>query len=202
MFATLHANVLFFSILSLMYDTMTVTHLSLLLVQLPRQLLNHLLFFHQHLIFFSVHAIHTSTLPRPRSSPTQAASSHAVLHAELGRRWLQGKLRWRGHGHVAEAVRQRAAEGQLRGGWRDGRGGGGAGVRVVASLGQGAGGGWGLVGGQGSCGCDREGHCGYVRGARGRGAGVGVLEWSESLNEGRLGARDRHAADAQVLPEL
>lgn len=75
-------------------------NLSLLLVQLPRQLLNHLLLFHQHLIFFSIHAIHTSTIPHPRSSPSQA-----VLHAELSWRWLQGELSWRGHRHVTKAVR-------------------------------------------------------------------------------------------------
>lgn len=187
---------------SLSTDTLMVTHLSLLLMQLPRQLFYHLLLFHQHLVFFSFHTIHTSTFPGPQSSPAQTASSQAVLHVELGRRWLQGELCWRGHGDVAEAVGERAAEGQLGGGRRDGRGGGGAGVRVVASLGQGAGGGWGLVGGQGPCWCDREGHCGDVRGARGRGASVRVLERSESIDEGRLGAGDGHAANTQVLPEL
>lgn len=179
-----------------------VTHLPLLLMQLPRQLFNHLLLFHQHLIFLSFHAIHTSTVPHSQSSPAQATSSQAVVHAELGRRRLQGELcRW-GHGHVAEALGERATEGQLGGGWGDRRGGGGAGVRVVASLGHGAGGGRGLIGGQGPRGCDREGHCGDVRGARGRGAGSGVFEGSESLDQGCLGAGDGHTANTQVLPEL
>lgn len=69
-------------------------NLSLFLMQLPCQLFNHLLLFHKHLIFFSFHAIHTSTLPHPQSSTAQAASSQTVLHAELGRRRLQGELRW------------------------------------------------------------------------------------------------------------
>ena len=178
------------------------THLSLLLVQLPRQLLNHLLLFHQHLVLFSFQAVHGSAFPRPLSPAALVAPCQAVLHAELGRGRLQGELRRRGHWHVAEAVGERAAEGQLGGGRRDGRGGGGAGVWVVASLGQGAGGGRGLVGRQGPGGCDGEGHRGDVGGAWGRGAGVAVLEGPESLDEGGLGAWDRHASDTQVLPEL
>lgn len=55
-------------------------NLSLLLMQFPCQLFNHLLLFHQHLILLSFHTIHTSTIPCSESSPTEA-----ILHAELCR---------------------------------------------------------------------------------------------------------------------
>lgn len=88
-----------------------VTHLSLLLMQLPRQLFNHLLLLYQHLVLLSVHSIHASTVPDSYPLAAHAAPAQAIVHAELGWRWLQGELRRRGHRHVAEAVRERAAEG-------------------------------------------------------------------------------------------
>lgn len=88
-------------------------NLSLFLVQLPRQLLNHFLLFNQHFVFLSLQTIHTSTLSSPRSSAALAASPQAFLGAELGRGRLQGKLRGGGHGHVAEAVGERTAEGKI-----------------------------------------------------------------------------------------
>ena len=174
-------------------------------MQLPCQFFDHFLLLHKHLIFFSFQTIRTSTLSHPLIPPSQLASSSspmAVLHAELRRGRLQGELWRRGHGHVAETVREWAAERQLWGGWRDGRAGGGAGVRVVPSLRQSAGGRWGLVGRQWPCGCDREGQGGDVGRSCGRGVRIGILEGPESLNESGLGAWDWHATNTQVLPEL
>lgn len=178
------------------------THLSLLLMQLPCQFFNHLLLLDQHLILLGVHPVHASTVPDSEPLVAHAASTKAIIHAKLGWRWLQGELRGRGHWHVAEAVRERAAEGQLRGRRRYGRGGWSAWVMVIAPLRHGTGGWRRLVWGQGPSWCDWEGHCGNVGGVRGRWAGVWVFEWAKSLNQGCLGARHRHAPNTQVLPEL
>lgn len=147
-------------------------HLPLLLVQLPRQLLDHLLLLHQHFVLLRV-------------------ESQTVV-----RRGLQAELR-RGHGDVAEAVGQRAADGEVGRGRRDGWRGAAAAEGVEAGPVRRR----GLIGRQRSGGRHGERGGADVSGA-GRRSAAGVFKGPQSFDERRLGARHGQAADPQLLPQL
>ncbi len=152
-------------------------HLPLLLVQLPRQLLDHLLLLHQHLVLLGI----------------RSQRALGLVCAQLGRRRLQAELR-RGHGDVAEAVGQRAADGEIGWGRRDGWRGAAAAERVEAGAV------W-LVGRERAGGRHGEHGCADVCRSGWRGA-AGVFERPQTLYERRLSAGHGQTADPQLLPEF